>query len=92
MALWRRRRFPSSGKIALHVGDAAFDDWPIVGEFAAIDVAMAFCQQLRESGYAAEITSDWELDEFGAGDIALRVHPEEDRWAARDLIEFADDD
>lgn len=90
-ALFRRRKFPSSGKITLRVGDAAYDDWPIVGEFEQIDVAMAFCQQLRESGFAAEITSDWALDEFGQGDIALRTHPEEDQFAARDLIEFPDD-
>lgn len=92
MALWRRRSLPPSGKIALRVGDAAYDDWPIVGDFEQVDVAKAFCQQLREAGYASEITSDWPLDDFGAGDIALRVHPEEDQWAARDLIEFAEDD
>ena len=89
--LFRRRKFPSSGKITLRVGDAAYDDWPIVGEYEMIDVAMAFCQQLRESGFAAEITSDWELDQFGGGDIALRTHPEEDQFAARELIEFADE-
>jgi hypothetical protein len=89
--LFRRRKFPSSGKITLRVGDAAYDDWPIVADYETIDVAMAFCQQLRESGFAAEITSDWPLDQFGGGDIALRTHPEEDQWAARDLVEFADD-
>ena len=89
--LFRRRNFPSSGKILLRVGDAAYDDWPIVGEFEQLDVAMAFCQQLREAGFAAEITSDWELDQFGGGDIALRTHPEEDQFAARDLIEFEED-
>lgn len=83
---------PSTGIVKLRVGDAAYDDWPIVGDFEQLDVAMAFCQQLRESGFAAEITSDWSLDEFGNGDIALRTHPEEDQWAARDLIEFPDDD
>ena len=92
MGLFRRRRMPSTGVVKLRVGDAAYDDWPIVGDFEQLDVAMAFCQQLRESGFAAEITSDWPLDEFGSGDIALRTHPEEDQWAARDLIEFPDDD
>ncbi|MBI5311400.1 MAG: hypothetical protein HZB14_10310 [Actinobacteria bacterium] len=92
MALWRRRGFASSGKVKLYVGDAAFDDWPIVSDFEQLEVAMAFCQQLREAGFAAEITSDWQLDDFGNGDIALRVHPEEDQWAARDLIEFAEDE
>lgn len=89
--LFRRRKFPSTGKVVLHVGDAAFDEWPIVGEYELLDVAMAFCQQLREAGFAAEITSDWPLDEFGTGDIALRTHPEEDQFAARELIDFPDD-
>ena len=89
--LFGRRKFPSSGKIVLRVGDAAYDDWPIVGDYETLDVAMAFCQQLRESGFAAEITSDWPLDQWGGGDIALRTHPDEDQWAARDLVEFADD-
>ncbi|MGH2906606.1 MAG: hypothetical protein ACRDKI_07530 [Solirubrobacterales bacterium] len=91
MGLFGKRRFPRAGKIDLRVGDAAYDDWPIVGEYADLTVAMAFCQQLRESGYAAEITSDWALDQFGQGDIALRVHPEEDQFAAREMVEFPDD-
>lgn len=89
--LFRRRGFPSSGKIVLRVGDATYDDWPIVGDFEQLEVAKAFCQQLREAGFAAELTSDWPLDDFGQGDIALRTHPEEDQFAARDLIEFAED-
>ncbi len=91
MGLFGRRKFPSSSKIELRVGDAAYDDWPIVAEFEEIETAKAFCQQLREAGYAAEITSDWPLDDFGAGDIALRTHPEEDQFAARDLVEFPED-
>lgn len=89
--LFRRRGFPSSAKVDLQVGDAEFDDWPIVGEYEQLDTAKAFCQQLREAGFAAEITSDWPLDRFGVGDIALRTHPEEDQFAARDLIEFPED-
>ncbi len=95
MAAWpRRRKFPppGGGRIKLHVGDAVFDDWPIVADFEDLTTALAFCGSLRERGFAAEITSDWPLDEFGAGDIALRVHPEEDQFAARDLIEFAEDE
>jgi hypothetical protein len=86
-----RRRLPGSARIALHVGDAAYDGWPIVGDFEQIETAKAFCQQLREAGFAAEITSDWPLDDFGGGDIALRVHPEEDQFAARDMVEFPED-
>ena len=92
MGLFRRNKFPRPGRIELKVGDAAYDEWPIVGDFEEITVAMAFCQQLRESGYAAELTSDWPLDEFGRADIALRVHPEEDQWAARDAIEFPEEE
>lgn len=84
-----RRRLPRSGKIKLHVGDAAFDNWPIVTDYPELTTAMAFCQQLREAGIAAELTSDWPLDDFGQGDIALRVHPDEDQFAARDLVEFS---
>lgn len=91
MGLFRRRSFPRSGKVVLHVGDAAFDDWPIVADYEQLEAAMAFCQQLREAGFAAEITSDWELDRFGVGDIALRTHPDEDQFAARDLIEYPED-
>lgn len=95
MAAWlRRRKFPPAGggKLVLQVGDAAYDDWPIVGDFEELTTAMAFCQQLRERGFASEITSDWPLDDFGQGDIALRVHPEEDQFAARELVEFAEDE
>lgn len=87
-----RRRLPRSGKIRLHVGDADFDDWPIVADYPELTTAMAFCQQLRDAGIAAEVTSDWPLDDFGQGDIALRVHPEEDQFAARDLVEFSLED
>jgi hypothetical protein len=91
-SLFRRNKLPGPGKIKLRVDDAAYDDWPIVGEYEQLDVAMAFCQRLRESGFASEITSDWPLDQFGAGDIALRTHPEEDQFAARELIDFPEDD
>lgn len=91
MGLFRRRRLPSNSRVRLRVGDAAYDEWPIVGDYEQLDVAMAFCQLLREAGFAAELTSDWPLDEFGSGDIALRTHPDEDQFAARDLLEFPDD-
>lgn len=92
MSLFRRKKLPRTGKIELRVGDALYDEWQIVGEYEQLTVAMAFCQQLRDAGFASEITSDWELDQFGVGDIALRVHPEDDSFAARDLIAFPEDD
>ncbi|MFY9488017.1 MAG: hypothetical protein WAP35_04880 [Solirubrobacterales bacterium] len=89
MGLFGRRRPQRTSKIKLHVADAAFDEWPIVADYEQLTTAMAFCQVLRDAGIAAELTSDWELDNFGAGDIALRVHPDEDQFAARDLIDIA---
>ena len=87
-----KKRLPRTGKIELHVDAIEYDDWPIVADYPEISVAMAFCQQLRESGFAAEITSDWPLDQWGVGDIALRVHPDEDQFAARDVVEIPEDD
>lgn len=92
MGLFRRNKLPRTSRVELKVGDASLDEWPIVADYNEISVAMAFCQQLRDAGYAAEITSDWPLDQFGVGDIALRTHPDEDQFAARDLIDFPEDD
>ncbi|HEV7917936.1 MAG TPA: hypothetical protein VGO97_00020 [Solirubrobacterales bacterium] len=82
----RKGRLARTGKIELHVDDASFDAWPVVADYTEITVAKAFCQQLREAGYAAELTSDWPLDQFGHGDISLRVHPEEDQFDADYLL------
>lgn len=82
----RKGRAPRAGRIELRVGDPAFDRWAVIADYEDLTTAMAFCQQLREAGYAAEITSDWPLDQFGRGDIALRVHPEEDVSEAGYLI------
>jgi hypothetical protein len=70
---WRRRaaRDPD-----LHVGDPRFDGWPVVRDFDDLATARAFRQQLAEVGFGAVLTSDWPLDRFGRGDIALRVPPE----------------
>ena len=49
MGLFRRNKMPrTAARSTLRIGDAAYDDWPIVGDYETIDVAMAFCQQLRE--------------------------------------------
>jgi hypothetical protein len=63
------------GSAELHVGDPRFDDWPVVRDFEGLDDARAWRQQLEEAGVEAVLTSDWQLDEFGRGDIALRVPP-----------------
>jgi hypothetical protein len=57
----------------LHVGDAAYDDWVVVRDFEDLESALAWRNHLRETGIKAVLTSDWPLDAFGRGDIALRV-------------------
>jgi hypothetical protein len=74
-----RRRTPGPGSIPLRVGDPGFDDWPVVESFGELASARAWCQHLQEIGIEAVLTSDWALDRFDRGDIALRVPP--DRWA-----------
>lgn len=63
------------GLAELRVGDAAFDDWDVVADFDRLDTARAFRQALADQGEDAVLTSDWPLDEWGRGDIALRVPP-----------------
>ena len=57
----------------LHVGDATYDDWAVVRDFEDLETALAFRDQLRDAGIKAVLTSDWELDQYRRGDIALRV-------------------
>jgi hypothetical protein len=68
----------------LHVSDPRFDEWEVVHDFADVETARAWRQHLDEAGIEAVITSDWPLDRFGRGDIALRVPP--GRWS--DAEEF----
>ena len=55
------------------MGDPRFDDWEVVADYEELETALAFRDGLRELGLAAELTSDYPLDEFKRGDIALRV-------------------
>ena len=59
----------------LHVGDASYDDWDVVTDYADLETARAFCQSLTDQGFDAVLTADWPLDQYGHGDIALRVPP-----------------
>lgn len=59
----------------LHVGDAYYDGWEVVRDFEDLETALAWRDHLRSGGIKAVLTADWELDEFGRGDIALRVEP-----------------
>ena len=71
--MFRRRR-----ERELHVADPYYDDWEVVRDFQDLETAMAWRDHLRNAGIKAVLTADWELDEFGRGDIALRV--EEADW------------
>lgn len=57
----------------LHVGDASYDDWDVVTDYDDLETARAFCQSLTDQGFDAVLTADWPLDQYGHGDIALRV-------------------
>jgi hypothetical protein len=63
----------------LIVGDAAYDDWEVVRDFEELAAAEAWRQHLTEIDIEAVLTSDYPLDRFGRGDIALRVPP--GRWS-----------
>jgi hypothetical protein len=74
------------GVAELHVGDAAYDDWDVVRDFGELETGRAWRQQLTDAGVEAVLTSDYPLDQFGRGDIALRVPP--GRWSeANELLE-----
>jgi hypothetical protein len=68
----RRRKRPGT---ELFVGDARFDDWEVVRDFEDLASARAWRQHLDEAGIEAVMTSDWPLDQFDRGDIAVRVPP-----------------
>jgi hypothetical protein len=63
----------ADGEAELHVGDPRFDDWEVVRDFGELEAARAWRQYLSEHGVDSVLTADWPLDEFGRGDIALRV-------------------
>ena len=67
---------PTKDGIAeLKVGDPSYDDWDVVKDFGELETARAWRQQLTDTGVDAVLTADWPLDEWGRGDIALRVPP-----------------
>jgi hypothetical protein len=77
------------GLAELHVGDAGYDDWEVVKDFEDLETGRAWRQQLTDAGMDAELTSDHPLDEYGRGDVALRVPP--GRWSqANELLDEPD--
>lgn len=78
----------ADGERELYVGDPRFDDWEVVRNFEELEAARAWRQVLSERGLDSVLTADWPLDEFGRGDIALRVPP--GRWSeAEELLDDA---
>ena len=75
----------------IHVDDPTYDGWEVVRDFEDLETALAFRDRLRESGIRAVLTSDWELDRFRRGDIALRVEGG-DYGEAEVLLSGLDDD
>jgi hypothetical protein len=66
------------------VGDPRFDAWEVVRDYEDLETARAFRQHVAEGGIDAVLTSDWPLDRFGRGDIALRVPP--DVWGDAEVL------
>lgn len=78
------RRPDGLGKV--HIGDPRFDDWPVIRDFGDLPAARAWAEHLEALGITAVITSDWQIDRFGRGDIAVRV-PAEDWTATQEILE-----
>ena len=78
--------------VDIHVDDATYDDWVVLRDFEDLETALAFRDRLRERGIKAVLTSDWELDRFRRGDIALRVEGAEYDDAETLLSGLDDDD
>ena len=75
----------------LRVGDAAYDDWEVVRDFEDLETARAFRQSHTDQGMEAVLTADWPLDEWGRGDIALRV-PSDRALEAEELLDSDSDE
>jgi len=63
------------GLAELKIGDPSYDDWEVVRDFEDLETGRAWRQQLTDQGVEAVLTSDYQLDQWGRGDIALRVPP-----------------
>ncbi len=97
MRLPWRRADGTNERSDLRIGDRRFDHWEVVHDFEDVETARAWRRHLDEAGIEAVMTSDWPLDRFGRGDIALRVPAE--RWSEAneflsglDLEDYDDDE
>jgi hypothetical protein len=73
--LSRRSKGKQQDDSELFVGDPRYDEWEVVRDFEDLSTARAWRQHLSEAGIDAVMTSDWPLDNFERGDIAVRVPP-----------------
>ena len=80
-----RRRRGRAREPRIHIGDPRFDGWDVVRDFEDLDSALAWSGHLSDAGVDCVLTSDWPLDRYGRGDVALRVPP--GRWSeAEELL------
>ena len=71
------------------VSDPRLEDWETVSTFEDQTTAVAWRDQLRGMGLAAQCAADHPLDRFGRGDIYLVVPP--DHWSrANEIIDNLD--
>jgi hypothetical protein len=75
---------PGPGSVPVYVDDPQFDAWDVVRDFGDVRTARAFRQALEDAGIESVLTSDWPLDRFGRGDVALRVPPES--WSEAEML------
>jgi hypothetical protein len=83
VGLFRKRRAERGDQ--LFIGDPRFDGWETVREFADMETARAWLQQLTDADIPAAITADHELDRYGRGHVYLQV-PAESWSAAEELL------
>jgi hypothetical protein len=74
----------ADGQAELHIGEARFDNWEVVRDFGELEAARAWRQYLGERGVDSVLTADHPLDQYGRGDIALRVPA--GRWSEAEQL------
>jgi hypothetical protein len=84
--LGRLRKGRAAREPQVLIGDPRLEDWETVATFEDQTTAMAWRDQLRNTGVGAHCAADHPLDRFGRGDIYLVVAPEQ--WSrANEIIE-----
>jgi len=82
-------RHRSAKEPPVSIGDPRLEGWETVATFEDQTTALAWRDQLRGMGIAAQCTADHALDRFGRGDIYLVVPP--DQWSrATEIVDNLD--